>query len=360
MIRPNFGVGPGALVDGPDPIRCAEPGGEGGIRTPGTLAGTRDFQSRTFDHSVTSPEARPEVFSTSGGWRRGKEGSRHGEGQPQIWEAAREAPLGAAEGAAPPFSHGGPRGTCPRRVFRDEIEAVTRPVSAPMPKPEPKSSAASGRGCRVWITEDHLSIRQLLESFITLQSGFTVAGSSPDAAPALGAARAGEVDIVILDLMLRGDGGIAALVKLRELARPPRVLIYSATSTAHSLQLALTHGAAGYVEKSDSLEELSLALGRLRDGGMHFSAGPSRLLATLLRPEKRGRRRGENIELKVLEKLARGAAIKAAAHELGLSVQKVYRVRQTLMERANAHTPQDLTRYAIEMGLVGAHRTDIG
>src|SRR5271154_3764467 len=31
-------------------------GGEGGIRTLGTLAGTRDFQSRTFDHSATSPE----------------------------------------------------------------------------------------------------------------------------------------------------------------------------------------------------------------------------------------------------------------------------------------------------------------
>jgi hypothetical protein len=32
--------------------------GEGGIRTLGTLAGTHDFQSCTFGHSVTSPEAR--------------------------------------------------------------------------------------------------------------------------------------------------------------------------------------------------------------------------------------------------------------------------------------------------------------
>ena len=43
-------------------VGLAEAGGEGGIRTPGTLAGTRDFQSRTFDHSVTSPGARSEVF----------------------------------------------------------------------------------------------------------------------------------------------------------------------------------------------------------------------------------------------------------------------------------------------------------
>ena len=32
--------------------RC---GGERGIRTLGTVARTRDFQSRTFGHSVTSP-----------------------------------------------------------------------------------------------------------------------------------------------------------------------------------------------------------------------------------------------------------------------------------------------------------------
>ncbi len=30
-------------------------GGEGGIRTLGSLSTTRDFQSRTFDHSATSP-----------------------------------------------------------------------------------------------------------------------------------------------------------------------------------------------------------------------------------------------------------------------------------------------------------------
>ena len=31
-------------------------GGKGGIRTLGTVARTRDFQSRTFGHSVTFPD----------------------------------------------------------------------------------------------------------------------------------------------------------------------------------------------------------------------------------------------------------------------------------------------------------------
>lgn len=234
-------------------------------------------------------------------------------------------------------------------------KSSTRPRATPVKK-KPNGAAIP---CRVWIVEDHLSIRQLMESFVSLLPGFVVAGASPDAAPALGVARAGGVDIVILDLMIRGEGGIAALIKLRETPRPPQVMIYSATSTIHSLQLALAHGATGYVEKTDSLDELKLALSRLREGGMHFSPGPSRLLTSLLRPTPRGHGRSEETELKVLEKLARGMTIKEAAHELGLSTQKVYRVRATLMERANARSSQDLTRYAIEVGLVGAHRSDV-
>ena len=37
------------------PATSAKAGGEGGIRTHGTVAGTRDFQSRRFGHSRTSP-----------------------------------------------------------------------------------------------------------------------------------------------------------------------------------------------------------------------------------------------------------------------------------------------------------------
>ena len=38
-------------------VRSAHIGGEGGIRTLGTVSGTRDFQSRTFSRSATSPRA---------------------------------------------------------------------------------------------------------------------------------------------------------------------------------------------------------------------------------------------------------------------------------------------------------------
>ena len=47
-----------ARVAVPSVARRAKDGGEGGIRTLGTLAGTPDFESGTIDHSATSPAHR--------------------------------------------------------------------------------------------------------------------------------------------------------------------------------------------------------------------------------------------------------------------------------------------------------------
>ena len=46
---------PSTSARGLPAVGSAEAGGEGGIRTHGTLSGTPDFESGTIDHSATSP-----------------------------------------------------------------------------------------------------------------------------------------------------------------------------------------------------------------------------------------------------------------------------------------------------------------
>lgn len=226
----------------------------------------------------------------------------------------------------------------------------------PVSTEKAKSSEAARRGvCRVWIVEDHWSISQMLEALLETMPGFVLAGASADGGPALEAAREGKVDVVILDLMLPGDGGMKTLADLNRLPAPPRVLIYSATATMHSLKLAVAHGAFGYVEKGDRIEELRLALERVRSpgGGVHFSQGPSRLLTELVRTDHKLSGEAARLELELLGLLARGLTLKEAAFELHISHQKAYRIRQQLMANAKARNAQDLIRYAVEIGLAG-------
>ena len=49
-----------------DPVGCLS-GGEGGIRTLGTVAGTPHFECGAFDHSATSPQKVQHVPSRSSG-----------------------------------------------------------------------------------------------------------------------------------------------------------------------------------------------------------------------------------------------------------------------------------------------------
>lgn len=222
------------------------------------------------------------------------------------------------------------------------------------------SSAAPHRAvpewCRIWVVEDHASVREFLEAFVALLPGYRIVGASENAAPALAAAQQGQIDLVILDLMIPGEGGMTALEKFRGGPAAPKILIYSATVTAHSVQMAIQHGALGYVEKTDPVEELKAALERVRGGGMHYSQRASRVLNTIVQPEAMGERRPGQLELRVLELLARGATMKEVSYRLQISYAKAYRVRQALMERAQIKNPSDLVRYAIEVGVLGTHR----
>ena len=65
--------GRGRLTAGLPAVGLAKAGGEGGIRTLGTVTRTHDFQSCTLDHSVTSPEIWPaHAIGLPAAWTRGE------------------------------------------------------------------------------------------------------------------------------------------------------------------------------------------------------------------------------------------------------------------------------------------------
>jgi two-component system NarL family response regulator len=219
---------------------------------------------------------------------------------------------------------------------------------------------SSAKSCRVWIVEDELAARKLVCAVVGTLPGFTVVGKSDRADPALDAAGAGRVDLVILDLMLPDDGGMSALRKFRCLPEAPRILIYSATVTAHSVQMAVSLGALGYVEKTEPLPEFRAALERVRDGGMHLSPQAGRMLSSLVQAKAAVEEKPSTLESRLLELLAGGASLKAAAYELQISYGKAHRLRQTLMARAQVGHSADLAGYAAAIGLAGLPRTGRG
>ena len=70
---------------------------------------------------------------------------------------------------------------------------------------------------RVLIADDHAVVRQGLRTFLELQDDIEVVADVADGEAALNAVEAHEPDVVLMDLVMPGVGGIEAIRRLREL-----------------------------------------------------------------------------------------------------------------------------------------------
>jgi DNA-binding response OmpR family regulator len=73
----------------------------------------------------------------------------------------------------------------------------------------------------------------------------------------------GLFSIVMLDLKLPGIGGLEVLRQIRSLGRPPSVVIISAHGTVNSAVAAMRLGAADFIQKPFSLEEVRAVVGEI-------------------------------------------------------------------------------------------------
>jgi DNA-binding NarL/FixJ family response regulator len=199
------------------------------------------------------------------------------------------------------------------------------------------SSQSAPAPQRVFVADDHPVLARLLADYVRGSAGpaFTFAGLAHDGETALRACAQGAVDLLVLDIGLPGLTGLEVLQKLRSAAPRVRTLIFSAQCTEQTVQTAFGLGAAGFVEKTATFEELVVGLRALADGRTAF--GPAAMVAM-----RSIVRRGASPtplaadEMAVLRLLHAGQCAKEIAPVVGLSVSGTYklitRVRRKICE----------------------------
>jgi len=120
---------------------------------------------------------------------------------------------------------------------------------------------------RVLIADDQAHFREGLH-FVLEQAGrITVVGEAVDGDEAVALARSLRPDVVLLDLRMPGTDGLAAAQAIAADVPGVRVLMLTVSDSPEDIRLAAKAGAAGYLLKERSNEEvvdavLSLAAGR--------------------------------------------------------------------------------------------------
>ncbi len=207
---------------------------------------------------------------------------------------------------------------------------------------------------RILLVDDHPLLRAGLRECLSLHSArFEVVGESGDSESAWQAVARLELDLIVMDLELPGEGGLSLTRRIHAAFPLIKIMILTAHDDGRKINSALESGAAGYVLKSCASEELITAVEAVLLGQIYLSPAAS---TVIVRDYQRQRMGGSELlsprELETLKQIANGQTTKEIAFAQKVSPKTVETHRLNLMAKLQISTVAGLTKYAIREGLV--------
>jgi DNA-binding NarL/FixJ family response regulator len=131
---------------------------------------------------------------------------------------------------------------------------------------------------RVLIADDHGIVRDGLAGVISAQSDLEVVGSVENGAEAVESCRRSAPDVVLMDLEMPVLDGIEATRVIREEHPETAVLVLTSFSDVRRITAALGVGAAGYLLKDASADDVLRGIRAAAEGGAPLDPQAARLL----------------------------------------------------------------------------------
>lgn len=202
---------------------------------------------------------------------------------------------------------------------------------------------------RVLLADDHLVLRDGLRRCLD-GAGLTVVGDVGDGPEALRVCEERAPDVVLLDVSLPGLDGIETTRRLRAGGSRAAVVILTMYGDATTRREAVRAGAAAYLTKDCTTEELVGVIRRVAAGERVLvpeTAGP------LGGPGGRGR---EPVlsprEVEVLQLLAQGASTSEMARRLYISAKTVKNHLSSIYEKVDARDRTQAVLAGQRLGIV--------
>lgn len=209
----------------------------------------------------------------------------------------------------------------------------------------------------VLLADDHQIVRQGLEALLRREPDLEVVGAATTGFEALELSRRRRPQVLVLDLSLPGIGGLEVIRQVREQQPEVRVVVLSMHAGDSYVLEALRQGAAAYVLKDSSSDELVLAIHEVVAGRRYLSPALSeRAIAAYM--EQASKEPGDPYESltarerEVLCLVAEGRTSPEVAEALSISPRTAEMHRQHLMHKLGLTSQTDLIRYALRKGIL--------
>ena len=206
----------------------------------------------------------------------------------------------------------------------------------------------------VLIADDHTIVRRGLAQILEEVPDIQVAGQASTGRQAIKMAWENDYDVLVLDIVMPDSSGLEVLNQLRCLKPELPVLMLSMYSERHYAVRTLRAGAAGYLTKECSPEELIAAIRKVARGGTSVTPLLAEELGSALRADSGGESHESlsDREYQVMRLLASGKSITDIARELSLGVTTVSTYRVRILEKLALRSTAEIVRYALDRGLL--------
>ena len=173
----------------------------------------------------------------------------------------------------------------------------------------------------VWLVEDHQAYGERLMRMLNRLDGIRCENRFAAAEDALSALRASPPpNVILLDLELPGMSGVEAILPLHEIAPGAALVILTVFEDDEKIFRAICAGAAGYMLKTATTDEIAAALRIAASGGSPINPRIARRVLEMFshaNPPQRDYGLSPR-EREILQLLVQGRTIKEAAAELGI------------------------------------------
>jgi two-component system response regulator NreC len=209
----------------------------------------------------------------------------------------------------------------------------------------------------IMLADDHQVVRQGLRSLLEAEPDFRIVGEAGDGLEAVKLVERLLPDVLVVDLMMPGLNGLEVTRQTSQRSPQTRVVILSMHASEAYVLEALRKGAAGYVLKASSADDLVKAVRTVATGRRYLSSPLSERAIEIYvqKAKEETLDKYETLttrEREVLHLAAEGYSNREIGERLSISHYTAMTHRSNLMRKLDLHSQTDLVRYALQRGII--------
>ncbi len=208
---------------------------------------------------------------------------------------------------------------------------------------------------RTYLIDDHNAVREAVATMIAAAADIEVVGQSADVHEGIADVVRTRPKVVLLDLKLPGMSGLTAVSEILRQAPDTRIVVFTMYDNPAYVWETINAGAAGYLLKNASTEELLHAIRSVARGGGYLQAEVTMPVLRRVAHDARSSDSRKSLttrETQILLSLADGASNKTIAHQLSLREETVKSHLRSLYDKLGASDRAHAVSIALRQRLI--------